>query len=189
MPRTFSIASFTTACLAAACLAPTALAQGVLKPVEALIVNPANRPVPVSIVPSAAPAAAMCWIDLSVTAPLPVARTGTSFPIGQLNCTEGVTRLDVHRAVASVRQFSSQNTSVHFNLIVGLGRPGAPGYVLDTPVASLSSGTPDLSLARPVRIDKNGTSFVLAEHFCSSGLPTIAAHCERTVFLIGTPVN
>jgi hypothetical protein len=50
MSRTlFSIAALTTACLAATSFAPPALAQGVLKPVEALIVNPANRPVPVTV--------------------------------------------------------------------------------------------------------------------------------------------
>src|SRR5688572_33232092 len=57
MPRTFfSIASLTTACLAAAaCFAPPVLAQGALKPVDALIVNPPTRPVPVAVL--SAPAA------------------------------------------------------------------------------------------------------------------------------------
>lgn len=49
MPRTvFSITSLVTACLAAACFAPPVLAQGALKPLEAVIVNPESRPVPVA---------------------------------------------------------------------------------------------------------------------------------------------
>lgn len=49
MPRTLSITSLTTACLAAACFAPPTLAQGVFKPLETLVVNPASRPVPVTV--------------------------------------------------------------------------------------------------------------------------------------------
>jgi hypothetical protein len=49
MPRIFSFTSLTAAGLAAVCIAPAALAQGALKPVEALIVNPPSRPVPVTV--------------------------------------------------------------------------------------------------------------------------------------------
>ena len=191
MLKTFSIASLTTACLAAACLAPPVLAQGALKPVEALIVNPANRPVPVSIVPPATSSTAMCRIEMSDGSPLAsVASTATSFPIAELSCSAGVSRLDVHRVVASATPFPAPgNLPVHFNLVVGLGRPDAIGYVLDVPIATLSSGTPDLALARPVRIDKNAPVLMLADQTCSSGITGIVAKCMRTVFLIGTPVN
>ena len=40
--------SLSAACLAASCFASQATAQGAIKPVEAVIVNPATRPVPVS---------------------------------------------------------------------------------------------------------------------------------------------
>jgi hypothetical protein len=179
----------TAAALAALATSLSTHAQGAIKPVEALIVNPTSRPVPVAVVPPAAPATAMCWIDLEIGSTSPVARNAVSLQVGQLNCTEGVSRLDVRRAVISLREFPSQNNAVHFNVIVGLGRQAQFGYVIDTPVVALSNGTPDLSLTHPVRIDKNGANFVLAEHFCSSGLPTVAANCVRTVFLIGTPVN
>jgi hypothetical protein len=56
MPTTyFSTASMATACLAATCFASPALAQGALKPVDALIVNPPSRPVPVAVISAPVP--------------------------------------------------------------------------------------------------------------------------------------
>jgi hypothetical protein len=164
-------------------------AQGALKPVEALIVNPASRPVPVSVVPSAAPASVVCRIDFGGGNPLPVTHTGTSFPIGDLNCPAGVSRLDVQRVVASTGRISSPEAPVHFVMEIGLGHQEGNGYAIDTPIATLSSGTPDLSLAHPVRIDKSVAATLLGQQICSSGLPTVAVRCLGTVFLIGTPVN
>lgn len=189
MPRTFSITSLTTAALAAALFAPPALSQGALKPVDALIVNPPSRPVPVSIVTPAAPATAMCRIDFTGSNTLPVTRAATSFPIAELNCTGGVSRLDVHRVVVSTRQFPLQMAPVHFNVIVGLGSSDGANLVIDTPIATLSSGTPDLALARPVRIDKTAATLMLAQEICSSGIAGIPVNCLGTVFLIGTAVN
>ena len=164
-------------------------AQGALKPVEALIVNSASRPVPVSIVSSAAPASVTCRIDMTGGNLLPVTNTGTSFPVAELNCPAGVTRLDVHRVVASIGRISSPEAPVHFVLDIGLGHQENPGYVIDTPIATLSSGTPDLSLARPVRIDKGAGVTMLAWETCSSGVAGVNVRCARTIFLIGTPVN
>jgi hypothetical protein len=72
MPRTvLSITSLTTACLAAACFAPPVLAQGAIKPVEALIVNPPSRPVPVQVLNAPMPAGEGSFelYNVEVTAP------------------------------------------------------------------------------------------------------------------------
>jgi len=193
MLRPFSITSFTTACLAAACWAPPALAQGVLKPVDALIVNPVNRPVPVSIVAPAAPATATCRIDIDISGNLlPVPAGGTSTQIASLECPAGVSRLDVHRVVFHTGVFVSAPVlnQVHFNVSVALGRLIGNSAVLDMPIATLSDGTPDLSLARPVRIDKTAAGvYAMTSMTCSSGIAGLAPKCAGTVFLIGTPVN
>jgi hypothetical protein len=170
---------------------PPSHAQGALKPVEALIVNPANRPVPVSIVGAPAPPTAMCRIDMPTGNPATGVSAGaTSFPVSELICSNGVSRLDVHRVVAGTADFPAPgNLPVHFNLVVGLGRPASPGYVIDIPIATLSSGTPDLALARPVRIDKGAPLYMLADQTCSTGIVGVVASCMRAVYLIGTPVN
>lgn len=195
MPRTFCIASLTIAGLAAACFAPSALAQGVLKPVDARIVNTPSQPVPVSIVAPAAPApaTATCRIDIDISGNLlPVPAGGISTQIASLECPAGVSRLDVHRVVFHTGVFVSAPVSnqMHFNVSVALGRFIGNLPVLDTPIATLSDGTPDLSLARPVRIDKTAAGvYAMTSMMCSSGIAGLAPKCAGTVFLIGTPVN
>jgi hypothetical protein len=180
--------------LAAATAAPPARAQGALKPVEALIVNPTNRPVPVSVVPAPIAPTAQCRVDVSTAGSLlPVPSIGRTMQIVQLECSEGVTRLDVHRVVFSTGTISSQPSpyQVHYTVSLGLGRQTSITSVdLEMPIATLSNGTPDLALARPVRVDKTAAGvYLMLGISCSSGLAGVQPQCGGTVFLIGTPVN
>jgi len=195
MPRTFSIASLTTASLAAACFAPPVLAQGVLKPVDAVIVNPASRPVPVTVIaPSAAalPPTAICHISTGAAPPItpgsPFGGSGVVLPMSALSCRGGVTRLDVHRVL-----FQPHGVGAHFKTMVNLipdttaDAPGAADVV--TVLATLTEGAPDISLARPLRIDGSAPTQWSIRHICGSGIAGFEPQCGGTVFLIGTPVN
>ena len=192
MPRTFSMALLTTACMAAACFAPPVLAQGVLKPLETLVVNPAGRPVPVSVVPPAAPATAMCRMDVDTGGSLlPIPGGGAAFQVGLLECSPGVTRLDVQRVVFTTGITTPTTNQVHYTVSLALAHFGGGSVlVLDAPIATLSSGTPDLSLSQPVRIDKSAAGvYVTNSIICSSGIAGLQPRCSGTVFLIGTPAN
>jgi hypothetical protein len=177
-------------------------AQGALKPVDALIVNSPNRPVPVTVIapPAAAqPAMVTCRIRFGQSigsTPMLVA-SDTITPVQGLDCPSGVTKLDVHRVLFDPlggATFGSRNVA-HFSVMVGIG-PGFPsegGTVSDdeiaVPLAMLTEGAADVSLARPVRIDKSASGMaVMTRRSCSSGIAGFIPTCAGVVFLVGTPV-
>jgi hypothetical protein len=142
----------------------------------------------VSIVPTAASATAICRFDLpdpggGSTAGYSI---GTFFlPLGSLQCPDGVTKLDVQRVVLVPGPYQ-----LHYNVSIVLGRSPFGATVLDAPVATLSNGTPDLALARAVRIDKTvAGGYLINGVSCSVGLAGQFSACGGTVFLVGTPVN
>jgi len=164
--------------------------QGALKPVDALIVNPPNRPVPVSIVTPAATATVACRFDTGTVSSnnSSISSTDRVTTLASLVCPEGVSRLDVNRVV--FMQFPSIHPNqVHFNVSLALrsGIPASPS--IDTIIATLSDGTPDLSLARSVRVDKTAGSLLVYSMNCSSGIAGYVPVCGGSVFLIGTPAN
>jgi hypothetical protein len=164
-------------------------AQGALKPVEALIVNPPSRPVPVSVVAPAAAPTVTCRIDVDITGSLlPIPSGGAASQIASLDCPAGVSKIDLHRAVF-VPGSRSEN-QVHFTVSVALGHFVGNSPVIDSPIATLSDGSPDLSLARPVRIDKTAAGvYAISSMSCSSGIAGLAPRCHGTVLLVGSPVN
>ena len=192
------------AALTAASLLPTlVVAQGVLKPVDALIVNPPSRPVPVTVIaPPPAPqvATVTCRISFGQTiASTPMAVTSDSVtPLPSLACPSGTTRLDVHRVLFDPlggASFGSRNVA-HFTVMVGIGpNVGSEGTSISddeiaVPLAMLTEGAADVSLTRPVRIDKSVASMaIVTRRSCSSGIAGITPACAGAVFLIGTPIN
>jgi hypothetical protein len=176
-------------------------AQGALKPLEAVVVNPASRPVPVTVIaPTAAtqPATVTCRIQFDRQTASSPFFFGTKIitPVQYLDCPSGVTRLDVHRVLFDPAGggFGSMNVA-HFHLMVGIGPLSGSGENFGDedvaiPLAMLTEGAADISLARPVRIDKGATGMaVMTRRGCSSGIAGFNAACAGVVFLVGTPVN
>lgn len=159
-------------------------AQGALKPVEALIVNPANRPVPVTVVSSPTAPTVRCRLALDVSSASPIVRLIQTNPVQGVVCPAGVTRLDVQRVVLA--SFVAQH-----RVFLALGSASAAGQVPETIIGTLSDGAPDLTLARPVRIDFAAPSspLFIAMQVCSAGNAAIPEACGGDVYLVGTPVN
>jgi hypothetical protein len=110
---------------------------------------------------------------------------GGTAGVGLLECPSGVTAIDVVRVVAApyTGSLRSQNVA-KFNYTITLSALGE--VTVKELIAVLSDGTPDLSLARPVRIDTTSTdvmNFILS---CTSGIVSISPQCGGTLFLFGT---
>jgi hypothetical protein len=173
------------AAAAALCaLAEPALAQ-TFKPVEALIVNPTSRPVPVTVV-SATPAPTVrCRLFLHPSSGTsPIVRHTQADSVQEVHCPPGVSRLDVQRVVLA-------SDAPQHRVFLALGSTSATGLVAETVLATLSDGTPDLALPRAVRIDFAAPSspLFIAEQVCSSGMAGINTACGGDVYLVGTAAN
>jgi hypothetical protein len=176
-------------CAAVACLAAavplSALGQGAIKPVEALVVNPASRPVPVSVVAAAPGPALQCRLDLQGSiASTPITLGHQATPLPALACPAGVSRLDVQRIVLSA--FVPEH-----RVLLALGSAASGALVRDAVIGAVSSGAPDLWLARPVRVDlaSAASPLLIADQVCSSGIAGVPQACAGAVYLIGTAVN
>jgi hypothetical protein len=56
-------------------------------------------------------------------------------------------------------------------------------------IGAVSAGTPDLSLAHPVRVDLTSADYIHMRQVCSSGMASVPVECGGSAYLIGTPVN
>lgn len=185
MPRPSWIVPLAAISLAAACFAPPALAQGALKPVEAIVVNPASRPVPVSVVPAALGPLVQCRLDLQGSiSSTPIVQQFQADPVHSLICPSGVTRLDVQRIVLAP-------TVAKHRVLLGLARVSSGALVREGVIGSVSDGTPDLALPRALRIDLAASPGLLisADQICSSQMASVPQACGGTVYLIGTAAN
>src|SRR5262245_51657396 len=89
------------------------LAQGILKPLAALIVNDTAHPVPVTVVPSPATTLVLCSMQLGQASNVgPIAQGGGGGGIGSLQCPAGVSKIDVLR-VSFNPDMGSFGTSLH----------------------------------------------------------------------------
>jgi hypothetical protein len=173
----------TTFALVAFLGTPLSHAQGALKPVEALIVNPPSRPVPVAVVVPPTRATAVCKLDLTVLAvQSPVYTIVGNLPVEALQCPPSVSRLDVHRIVLDM----AAPNAVHYSVFISLAANGAAGAL---PVAALSDGTPDLTLNKPVRLDRTVSGAFAYFGRCSSGVATVSTACGGSVYFVGTPAD
>jgi hypothetical protein len=122
---------------------------------------------------------------------LPVPSEGRGIRIEDLACTPGVTKLDVQRVVFTTGAFGSPTENqVHYTISLAFAHFIGTAAFIDAPIATLSNGSPDLSLGQPVRIDKSALGVAITSSImCSSGIAGLAPRCSGTVFLIGTPVN
>lgn len=175
---------------------PPGLAQGVLKPVEALIVNPPSRPVPVNVIaPPAAELAPLVTCNVTLarfTGGAPFAQGITSQRVlGDIACPAGVSHLDVQRVIYDPSP-GSENVA-HYHLLVGTVLPTLPPSDVAgdfQPLAMLTEGAPDVVLPRPRRIDLTDTQRRLRLRYgCGSGVAGIAPACSGVVYLIGTAVR
>jgi hypothetical protein len=115
----------------------------------------------------------------------PITRFWSGAPVSQIVCPTGVSRLDVHRIVL-------ESLVPRHTVFLALGINSFGTLVVQSPIGTLSEGTPNLSLPHPVRIDVTATGAVqvFMRQVCSSGIASIPQDCEfATVYLIGTPVN
>lgn len=171
-------------------------AQGALKPVDALIVNPPSRPVPVSVIaPPAAELAPLVTCNLTVgrfTGGAPFAQGITSHRVfGDIACPVGVSRLDVQRVIYDPAP-GSENIA-HYHVLVGTLMPTTPPSDVAgdfQPLAMLTEGAPEVTLHRPLRIDLTDTQRrVRLRYGCGSGVVGIAPACSGVVYLVGTAVR
>lgn len=167
-------------------LAEPTLAQGALKPLEAVVVNPVSRPVPVAIIAPATPAKpqAICRLSLPLTSgSAPISRVGSANLVGQeVFCPAGVTRFDVQRIVLDP-------VVPEHHVMLALGAPQTGFVPVERMIGTVSTGTPDLSLGDPVRIDLTSAEYVIVRQVCSSGIASLPGECGGKVYLIVTPVN
>jgi hypothetical protein len=177
-PRTLMFCVAATLGAVAMATSLSSRAQGALKPVEAVIINPADRPVPVSVVTTAAAPMVYCQISFGFEKlPAPTIISASNIPLVALVCPPGLTRIDVARVAFDL---SSENTA-QYGLFLTVG--GAP-------LAALSDGTPDLTLPRAFRIDTAAGGSVRYRLRCTTGIASVFnAECGGTLYLIGTPAN
>jgi hypothetical protein len=173
--------------VAALCsLAEPALAQGALKPLEAVVVNPVSRPVPVTVIAPATPEKPLVICRLLLPQGFggtPISRISAAPPIAQaLFCPAGVSRIDVQRIVL-------ESSVPQHQVMLALGVPQMGPPPVERMIGAVSAGSPDLSLAIPVRIDVTSAEYIHMRQICSSGIASLAGECGGWAYLIGTPVN
>jgi hypothetical protein len=167
-------------------LAEPTFAQGALKPLEAVVVNPLSRPVPVTVIAPATPQKPLVICRLSLPMGFggsPITRISAAPPIAQtVFCPAGVSRIDVQRIVleSSVPQHQVM-------LALGVAQMGPPP--VERMIGAVSAGAPDLTLAHPVRIDLTSAEYIHMRQVCSSAMASVPADCGGWAYLIGTPVN
>lgn len=140
---------------------------------------------PVTVVSSTPALTVRCRLALDVSAgAAPIVRQTQANPVQHVVCPAGVSRLDVQRVVLA-------SLVPQHRVFLALGSASALGLAPETVIGTLSDGTPDLALPRPVRIDFTAPSspLFIAVQVCSSGIAAIAEACGGDVYLVGTPVN
>jgi hypothetical protein len=167
-------------------LAEPTFAQGALKPLEAIVVNPVSRPVPVTVIAPATPEKPLviCRLSLPLTSGgSPITRMSGAPPIAQaVFCPAGVSRIDVQRIVL-------ESTVPQHQVMLALGVPQMGPPPVEKMIGAVSASNPDLSLAHPVRIDLTSADFIHIRQVCSSGIASLAGECGGSAYLIGTAVN
>jgi hypothetical protein len=172
---------------AAVCsLAQPTFAQGALKPLEAVVVNPVSRPVPVTVIAPATPEKPLVICRLSLPAGFggsTITRISAAPPIAQaVFCPAGVSRIDVQRIVL-------ESSVPQHQVMLALGIPQMGPPPVERMIGAVSAGTPDLSLAHPVRVDLTSADYIHMRQVCSSGMASVPVECGGSAYLIGTPVN
>ena len=190
----FGVAGLVCCCFVLAVVAarPSA-AQGVFKPIMALITNDVTDPVPVSVVPSPAAQTVVCWAELHrIFFPgTALVAEGEIITMSNLHCPDGVNRIDVTRVsftpnLGSNSSFRVMKWAVTFGLTefpisMDAAVPRFMGVVTD--------GAPEHVLASPIRIDKSASETVIQNsRTCSSGLAGVEVACEGVALFTGTPV-
>jgi hypothetical protein len=167
-----------------------ALAQGVLKPVQAVIVNDTANPVPVSVVAAPPPTTVVCTGKLGgVGLGGPITAGTLAISHSNFVCSGGATSIDVSRIVytpdvgdvAPQHIISFRATVTHRDDDVGF----VPGDIL----AVLTDGAPDAAVVRPFRFDSTATARFVNEITGSSGIEGRNAVIGGTILLIGTPAQ
>ncbi|AMY10125.1 hypothetical protein LuPra_03353 [Luteitalea pratensis] len=167
-----------------------ALAQGVLKPVQAVIVNDTANPVPVSVVAAPSPTTVVCTGKLGGSGLGGPITTG----IAAINnsgfvCSGGATSIDVSRIIYTpdLGNFVSEHiiafraTVTHRNEESGF----EPGDIL----AVLTDGAPDATVVRPFRFDSMASGRFVNVVTGSSGIQGFNAVISGTILLIGAPAQ
>jgi hypothetical protein len=176
----------TVAAAALCALAEPTLAQGALKPLEAVVVNPVSRPVPVTVIEPATPAKPQVVCRLGLPQGFggsPITRISAAPPLSDaLFCPAGVSRIDVQRIVL-------ESAVPQHQVMLALGTPQMGPPPVERMIGAVSDGSPDLSLAHPVRIDLTSAEYIHMRQICSSGMASVSVECGGWAYLIGTPVS